>query len=457
MISLSRTPGNHPRLAVLCFFPDWGHVQPLIRIGAAAAASGWAVRCYLPERARALADRLEIEARYLDDVARPEVLQLFRKLSRWPLLLRQYSGHAHANLGITPQAYDSVIRCLPGIENDIREFNPQVVLSDYHLFRELYARIANDLNAAHITHNPSGTLAPAQRTYIQLFGYDGTSQNMMGIVERFGQIFELLFKRFYYIFHGADWIRLRRLKKQLDCLSEELFPSALANLRSEEITTSLSWIEQKFLGTPPHPYLTRSFAPLGVLHDSVDSNLEAWFESASEPVIYVSFGSMVSLSGANHKNLIQRLAATGHRVLWSAPVEEHASLIKLTDGNSSFLFRAYVPQSRVLARPDVVAFITHAGANSVLEALVGGTPMVCVPFFADQPYIASIVQQLGTGRTVKKRDLGSPRLSAALYEVLGEKVQNRSSELRNLLSKGDGTDLLLKYLGEAHAQHCVEG
>lgn len=55
--------------------------------------------------------------------------------------------------------------------------------------------------------------------------------------------------------------------------------------------------------------------------------------------------------------------------------------------------RAWVDQWDALARADV--FVTHAGLNSVHEAVYQRVPMVAYPLFADQPSLARIAGSLG--------------------------------------------------------------
>ncbi|WP_349617030.1 glycosyltransferase [Azotobacter salinestris] len=55
----------------------------------------------------------------------------------------------------------------------------------------------------------------------------------------------------------------------------------------------------------------------------------------------------------------------------------------------------FAPQCAALAQADVT--ITHAGLNTVLDALVAGTPMLALPIAFDQPAIAARVVYAGAG------------------------------------------------------------
>jgi zeaxanthin glucosyltransferase len=62
--------------------------------------------------------------------------------------------------------------------------------------------------------------------------------------------------------------------------------------------------------------------------------------------------------------------------------------------------------------------ITHAGLNSVLEAVWFGVPIVAIPVTDDQPGVAARIRWKGIGSAVPFKSLTVDRLCATIREVL---------------------------------------
>src|SRR5262249_2012074 len=111
------------------------------------------------------------------------------------------------------------------------------------------------------------------------------------------------------------------------------------------------------------------------------------------------------------------LADCGANVLWALPECHHG----LVQGRSaSYRVETFVPQATVLSRGDVRLFVTHAGANSAVEAMYWGRPMLALPFMFDQHHYARRVVELGVGLRLEPNALTSRDVRDAVRRLLRE-------------------------------------
>ncbi|MFL9814267.1 glycosyltransferase family 1 protein [Stutzerimonas sp. VN223-3] len=93
----------------------------------------------------------------------------------------------------------------------------------------------------------------------------------------------------------------------------------------------------------------------------------------------------------------------------------------------------FAPQRAVLARAD--ALITHAGLNTVLDALEAGVPSLALPIAFDQPGVAARVVHAGVGLRLDRRWASRRRIVQALRRLLrepsfGQRAQTLGAEVR---------------------------
>uniref|UniRef100_A0A0D6QT64 Glycosyltransferase n=1 Tax=Araucaria cunninghamii TaxID=56994 RepID=A0A0D6QT64_ARACU len=117
-----------------------------------------------------------------------------------------------------------------------------------------------------------------------------------------------------------------------------------------------------------------------------------WLDKQEEAsVIYVCFGSITVLSDEELAEFAWGLEASKRPFLWAIRpdlvVGKSAALppkfVQRTKERSFFV--SWAPQSKVLCHPSVGGFLTHSGWNSTIESIISGVPMMCWPFFAEQP------------------------------------------------------------------------
>mmetsp|Transcript_13700 Transcript_13700/g.27627 ORF Transcript_13700/g.27627 Transcript_13700/m.27627 type:complete len:430 (-) Transcript_13700:404-1693(-) len=136
------------------------------------------------------------------------------------------------------------------------------------------------------------------------------------------------------------------------------------------------------------------------LHSSPD--LDSWLaasesEESKRPVTFVSLGSqnqVCALSGWAETDLLKGCLAASPRVLAvsKSPVADPELVAAAESGR--LRIEAWVPQFAVLGHHHVQCFVSHCGANSTHEGLSQGVPIVPLPFFDDQLYIAPRLEEL---------------------------------------------------------------
>jgi zeaxanthin glucosyltransferase len=158
-----------------------------------------------------------------------------------------------------------------------------------------------------------------------------------------------------------------------DCLSPDL---------------TIAFTTEALVGAAPEGVvLAGPSRPRGPRGDELDF---PWNQLENDrPVVYLSLGSQVF-----HQ---PRIFAT---VIEAARGEPYTLVISAGDLAASIaaphvIARPYVPQLALL--PRAAAMITHGGANSVMEALSLGVPLLVTPICNDQPHNAHFVERSGAG------------------------------------------------------------
>jgi UDP:flavonoid glycosyltransferase YjiC (YdhE family) len=68
----------------------------------------------------------------------------------------------------------------------------------------------------------------------------------------------------------------------------------------------------------------------------------------------------------------------------------------------------------------VIAFITHAGLNSITEAFHSATPVISIPLFGDQMRNAKMIENRQIGVIVDKKNLSSQSIIDAIEIIIND-------------------------------------
>jgi MGT family glycosyltransferase len=134
-----------------------------------------------------------------------------------------------------------------------------------------------------------------------------------------------------------------------------------------------------------------------------------------DPVVLASLGTVYTTDRALYREFVDALAPLAGSLVLATGRTDPATLGALP---ANVVARRFVPQPEVLAR--AALFVTHAGANSVNEALAYGVPMVLVPQGADQPLVARRVAELGAGLALDEHPVPPATLREAAVRVLDD-------------------------------------
>lgn len=92
-----------------------------------------------------------------------------------------------------------------------------------------------------------------------------------------------------------------------------------------------------------------------------------------------------------------------------------------------------MPQSDILAHPNVRLFISHGGLFSTLESLDRGVPLLIIPFFGDQHRNGRRVQNAGYGEVLSFADVTVPTLTKLIDKLItSAEYLDRAKELQTL-------------------------
>ncbi|KAF0897236.1 hypothetical protein E2562_034705 [Oryza meyeriana var. granulata] len=180
-------------------------------------------------------------------------------------------------------------------------------------------------------------------------------------------------------------------------------------------------------------------------------------------VLFVSFGSLVSIDADEFLEVAWGLAGSNRPFLWVVrprlvrgrdSVELPGELLEETRGRGKIV--GWAPQEEVLSHPAVSAFVTHGGWNSTLESMSRGVPMVCKPCGGDQlgttRYVCDVWK---VGIRVEVEDkLTREGIKAAIERLMDSKeggvIRDRMREMCDVVSKcttkGGCSDLALQNL-----------
>lgn len=157
-----------------------------------------------------------------------------------------------------------------------------------------------------------------------------------------------------------------------------------------------------------------------------DEPLPDWWAGASDPLVYVTFGSVAAGLGlfpTLYRQALTALSDLPVRVL--VTIGDAGDPAMLEPVAPSVHVEKWWPQQRVMPHAD--AIVGHGGFGTTLMGLAAGVPMVVLPLFADQPFNAARVAALGAGIALEGGASAVGELNGALRRVLADDSFRRNA------------------------------
>lgn len=178
----------------------------------------------------------------------------------------------------------------------------------------------------------------------------------------------------------------------------------------------------------------RAFLGSLVRPEEASPEVAAWLGADDpRPLVYVSFGSFLSARADVLATVIAGLREIPVRV---ALAHGSADPGDLGSTPADWLVRPYLPQVAILAH--AAAAVSHAGNNSVTEALTAGVPLVSLPFSTDQFAGAAALESAGLGIALDPNTASAGAIGEAVMEVLAEPYLGAAAALGDGLRRDPG-------------------
>ncbi|XP_077428248.1 2-hydroxyacylsphingosine 1-beta-galactosyltransferase [Vanacampus margaritifer] len=153
-------------------------------------------------------------------------------------------------------------------------------------------------------------------------------------------------------------------------------------------------------------------------------------DTAENGFVVVSFGAGVKfLSHDIAHKLAGALARLPQQVIWrfsGVPPSNIGNNTKLVD---------WMPQNDLLGHPNIRAFLSHGGLNSIFEAMYHGVPVVGVPLFGDHYDTMTRVTAKGMGIMLHWKSMSEDDLYNALVTVINDARYRQRAAILSTIHK----------------------
>jgi zeaxanthin glucosyltransferase len=164
-----------------------------------------------------------------------------------------------------------------------------------------------------------------------------------------------------------------------------------------------------------------------------------WARLTGAPLIYASMGTLVNGLAGVFRCIVEAVASI-EDVQLVLSIGNNIDANVLRPLPASAIVAPRLPQIDLLSRASVC--ITHAGINTVLEALSFAVPLVAIPVGFDQPGVAARITHHRLGKCLPVGTVTRDNLSGAIRDVLNDPTYARRARwFQDSIGRTNGLEL----------------
>lgn len=207
----------------------------------------------------------------------------------------------------------------------------------------------------------------------------------------------------------------KEISNKLEVKYDIKMPTEVIDLFFSKGDLNIAYTSKYFISHPE--YYDDSFVFIGPPTYDRKEKIDFPFEKLrNRKVIYISLGTVFNDTDDKLYDIFFKSFMNDDDVV--VVMTAYDLDISKFDLPKNFIVKNYVPQSEILKYTDVA--ITHAGMNSINDLVYNNVPFVAIPIYADQPYMAARVSELGAAISLDKDNITSEILKRSVDEVVTE-------------------------------------
>ncbi|KAJ9057110.1 hypothetical protein DSO57_1025757 [Entomophthora muscae] len=212
-------------------------------------------------------------------------------------------------------------------------------------------------------------------------------------------------------------------------------------------------------------------------HDPLTPDIDFFLETHPR-TLYIAFGSAVILAEFDIENLVLgsfNALESGHidGILWGLGKTIQEDFPKEFNVSGTIIPRSqlfsnqhpharllpWAPQTAILEHKHTRLFISHGGLESSFEAILSGTPILCMPFLGDQPRNARKLEDAGVGKYINRITAAPEDVTKDIKDLMEDATGSLSANVRRMRTiaitgsrrKEDGAAIIEEYVSLARA------